>query len=90
MPAKDDAVVSLTPDPLLFLHHFLGLYLVLSWYTIVLTAANIVLAPIVLDDSFTPAEVVIGSFLALPVLIYAILVLVHLRKPTVDAAKEPS
>ena len=26
MPAKDDAVVSLTPDPLLFLHHFLGLY----------------------------------------------------------------
>ena len=24
--AKDDAVVSLTPDPLLFLHHFLGLY----------------------------------------------------------------
>ena len=27
LPAKDDAVVSLTPDPLLFLHHFLGLYL---------------------------------------------------------------
>ena len=26
MPAKDDAVVSLHPDPLLLLHHFLGLY----------------------------------------------------------------
>ena len=30
LPAKDDAVVSLTPDPLLFLHHFLGLYSI-SW-----------------------------------------------------------
>ena len=27
LPVKDDAVVSLSPDPLLFLHHFLGLYL---------------------------------------------------------------
>ena len=26
MPAKDDVVVSLHPDPLLLLHHFLGLY----------------------------------------------------------------
>ena len=28
MPAKDDVVVSLHPDPLLLLHHFLGLYFV--------------------------------------------------------------
>ena len=26
MPAKDDVVVSLHPNPLLLLHHFLGLY----------------------------------------------------------------
>ncbi len=62
---------------------------VLSWYTIVLTAANIVLAPIVLDDTFTPTEVVAGSILALLVLIYAVLVLVHLRRPTSDT-KESS
>ncbi len=31
MPAKDDVVVSLHPDPLLLLHHFLGLYLNVHW-----------------------------------------------------------
>ena len=39
LPAKDDAVVSLTPDPLLFLHHFLGLYFI--WQTWFVQAASI-------------------------------------------------
>ena len=37
MPAKDDVVVSLHPDPLLLLHHFLGLY---SWFSAPYSPSN--------------------------------------------------
>ena len=63
------------------------LLLVLSWYTIVLTSIYIVLAPIVLDDSLTPSKVIVVSILALPVLIYAVLVLVHLRRPAANVSE---
>ena len=62
------------------------LLMVLSWYTIIAIAVQIVLAPVALDDTlFTPTDIVIGSALAVPILIYAVLVLVYLRRSSIEA-----
>ena len=55
MPAKDDVVVSLHPDPLLLLHHFLGLYCIVTGLSRATEVVN------TWDDNDPTVDVTIGG-----------------------------